>query len=1373
MEEKDKEVLFEISDHSLYVANGGAQFSRKGVIGVCASHLSEKGEITSDIFECTDESLVEEIRKCELETYDLNRNRITRDSQAEKETTSDYAGRFIWELLQNADDAMRSQSSEHGLIGSKGLGFKSVLEVCDELEVHSVPFHFKFSSEQTHSLLVSEQLHENPPPLTFSIPHDCKPDSKTANLLEAGYSTVIRLPFKHEIAEQTVSKRLKELDSPLFLLLVREISNVRIRTAKGESIYWIDRLGGGQQANKVRLHCKESGYDGVTEHSQAWQRWAKAFESCRGTHLEVAICLPMSEHGVPEPFVNKIPFHVFFQTDEPIGARALIHAPFELQQNRKHTREGENDEAILEAFGELLSEVVDEIPPETTIQVFKEVPCLEEHSPSAKLTVTIWKTLLNHAWVPVLGGSRVMPYEVKLWEDGLGEVLREDADDVKGAHLLIPRLQVWASSLQDDFDADFLPENEYFEMLCFCKNDSLEACLRSYRVLIERLRCHGETSGFEDVPCWWTADESARPLWGTNAFLFKEQQEWPEWLTIDILHPQFAETWSEDKENLENRTAQLVAYYFLQRNEDFLNRALVPTVRKWDETTWEKLGWDALRAAHSWWKAEDFAKISPFVPFQGVIWLGRREEEDSRTKCSEAFRVPTNRGWMPAADCYAGMDWEGFQSFDEYFVDVEDRGVVLPLSQWTESLQEFQIERWKPLLRYIGVSWEPKLRSFKPHLTHAMYPEYVKSLPKRGFSNLKGRVPGYEWSFNLLLEHFPGSLAHINVEASTKLSIREMLPLLRAVQKNLASHTPSSRPYPCKSFAFHQLSHEAWLPCQPALLHPQSFIAPNRVFGISLSIGLGKLLPLVDKTGIDEREWYQDMRDTLIGFGVREELPDKASDWHEWMRALSEMAPNVIQEEPDKFRAAARALFKGYLNSEIDDFEFPSDISIPSEQWTAEGKKMVFSPPDEVYFVDEPHLDEVLDEVLRRGQVKTFLLKLKSAEKAPESLQLKPLSSCLRSEPYFEATSDVQDRKRILGRYFERREGLRLAAGLANPLPEDINVNPVKDLHLRLYKRSEHIADVPVLSWQSEDGTLLVNLDKNRWRSLAHGLSVRVLKKVDLMDLFENLLRENSLQEFRERLRDSGVSEEELSNADFDWYTPEKSAEMKEDRGWRVTSPVESQESSEGELASSTNPESGHEPISQLTLPRQKRNLPGQHSSPDPDAGREAENWLWHQLQEAFPGQIARNERDPQGRESDFVVRFPDNREIHIEVKHAQNAPFTIFWSGLECDKACIVDRDPRCSYYMALLTPDEEDEYEIRWIWKPLEDLKQAKRDVQWSGTTDYRRFDSDSWDVSKHEDLEIASLRHKFRIQLSIVMAEQLDRDTGALQALISRIS
>ena len=144
-----KEVLFDLSEDALYVANGGHTFTREGVIGICASYLSEKRDIQSDHYQCNDKDLISQIGEGEIELYKTKagKNRIKADASQERETSHDYDGRFAWELLQNADDVGSSGRQPAELIGTKGLGFKSVLKITEEPEIHSGPFNFKFSPE--------------------------------------------------------------------------------------------------------------------------------------------------------------------------------------------------------------------------------------------------------------------------------------------------------------------------------------------------------------------------------------------------------------------------------------------------------------------------------------------------------------------------------------------------------------------------------------------------------------------------------------------------------------------------------------------------------------------------------------------------------------------------------------------------------------------------------------------------------------------------------------------------------------------------------------------------------------------------------------------------------------------------------------------------------------------------------------------------------------------------------------------------------------------------------------------------------------------------------------------------------------------------
>lgn len=135
--------------------------------------------------------LLDRIRTENLNVYRASPQRLREDVGQESQIAQDYRGRLVYELLQNADDAMAagtasscirfeltddelwvansgrpldeadvrglcgisaSKKSLHGQkrrasIGHKGMGFKSVLEITDAPEVFSTTVCFRFSPD--------------------------------------------------------------------------------------------------------------------------------------------------------------------------------------------------------------------------------------------------------------------------------------------------------------------------------------------------------------------------------------------------------------------------------------------------------------------------------------------------------------------------------------------------------------------------------------------------------------------------------------------------------------------------------------------------------------------------------------------------------------------------------------------------------------------------------------------------------------------------------------------------------------------------------------------------------------------------------------------------------------------------------------------------------------------------------------------------------------------------------------------------------------------------------------------------------------------------------------------------------------------------
>ncbi len=705
----DKEILFELDEDALLIANGGCPFSRKGVISVCASHLSDKqlGGVT-DHFDADDKQLVRAIRCNELDHY-KDPNRVTSDFNNERETIHDYGGRFVWELLQNADDAMGEGRSSDVLIGSKGLGFKAVLEVTDEPGIHSGPFHFLFSAIRTQELLKEKKLHAVPPPLTFRLPHECKPDSRVRELLAAGYATVVRLPFRDEETGRAAMARLRDLDA-LFLLLAQELSCVRIRVPEGETVHNVTRSEPGLSNGNVKLSTRDS--NGSS--SILWRRWVQCRPAPTDTskQLTVAICLPLTKQGDAIPHRANVPFHVFFPTEEDTGTRALIHASLDLEHNRKRVRKGEYDTDILQEFSELFQDVLNDIPARTALEAFGKIASADGISSLTRLQKKIRDTLCETPFVPTIGGDRVKPREVQLWNDRLGSVLRDETQQVQDAYLLVSGLNDLKNILKD-FNAQDIKDEDYIRLLRYCRNDSLKECFASWRVLagggLKRVSLVSSWNREElikylrEVPCWWTGTGAARALADARPLLFTRPEDWPDWLPADSLYPRMRKVlklWETrakklDKDEILEIWRELISGRLLKQREEYLHDVLLPFVAKWDDERWEADGWRALRQVLSWSINRKFESVAPWVEN-----TDGNQEEKRRAQAARMLRIPTDKGWLLASNCYAGKDWDGPLTFDRFFVSVKARGLVRPFQRWPNRIRKGTDKgQWKALLR--------------------------------------------------------------------------------------------------------------------------------------------------------------------------------------------------------------------------------------------------------------------------------------------------------------------------------------------------------------------------------------------------------------------------------------------------------------------------------------------------------------------------------------------------------------------------------------------------------------------------------------------------------------------------------------------------
>ena len=249
--------------------------------GLIGSHMASK--------------IVEEIVHQNLGVYRASPSRLKEDVSQEAQVASDYRGRLVYELLQNADDAMESTASDadrvvfvitddalwmansgrpltdadvHGLcglgasskvdavgskrasIGHKGLGFKSVLEITDAPSVFSRTISFRLGASEAlpHVEDLWDELgHSRPtavPAMRFpSSIKEADNSDRWLSLRHSGLNTAFEFPFQEDFASDH-RERLTDLLLGLPLttvLFLKHIESVEVQvdqTGRSEHREW-------------------------------------------------------------------------------------------------------------------------------------------------------------------------------------------------------------------------------------------------------------------------------------------------------------------------------------------------------------------------------------------------------------------------------------------------------------------------------------------------------------------------------------------------------------------------------------------------------------------------------------------------------------------------------------------------------------------------------------------------------------------------------------------------------------------------------------------------------------------------------------------------------------------------------------------------------------------------------------------------------------------------------------------------------------------------------------------------------------------------------------------------------------------------------
>jgi hypothetical protein len=330
-----------LTNEYLAVANRGRPFSLEGLRSVCQAHLSPKvGPHATPITDDRDaERFLREIREQRLAAYRSCPSDLAEHAGAEEVLRSEYAGRILPELLQNAHDAIAAKP-----IGSKGVGFKAVLNVCDGPRVHSGHLHCGFDRERSRSEFQDAGLLDGNggvPLMRLPFPVSEAAEPQPVRDLIENYDTVVVLTFlEQQLPERFREEWIEYAKTASLLLFLPGVGRI-IWERRDEADTSTQSWHYVRQAGVVEIrHAVGSGA------FERWHLWSSE---------RASIALRLDGEGTPVPDVNYPSIRVFFDTDERSPLPILIHAELPLREGRDNVLV--DDEASRNIIRKVVQEV--------------------------------------------------------------------------------------------------------------------------------------------------------------------------------------------------------------------------------------------------------------------------------------------------------------------------------------------------------------------------------------------------------------------------------------------------------------------------------------------------------------------------------------------------------------------------------------------------------------------------------------------------------------------------------------------------------------------------------------------------------------------------------------------------------------------------------------------------------------------------------------------------------------------------------------------------------------------------------------------------------------------------------------------------------
>ncbi|WP_456401508.1 protein NO VEIN domain-containing protein [Persephonella sp.] len=1134
-----QKVLIQITNDSLIIANTGKHFDIEGVYSISHQSISRKTNKIRNI------KTIEDIQRKSLSIYREDINLLTRDINSEKEISKDYQGRFIWELLQNADDATISKKSNRKkYIGEKGIGFKSVLEITNKPEIYSGKFNFYFSNEKNEQFLkvnlgekldydLTKKLTEEG--LIFTIPHKIREiPPYIKKLKDEGFSTIIVLPFKESSIKEKVKNIVNQI-KPYQLLFLQNINEMMIKFKNFERKLFI--LKETEYNDRDDIHIEnciiEESINGNTKYHE-FLKFSYDFNFTDKEKLyNTSIAIPLN-NGIPlfkEEITKDNRLYIFFPTEEKLTVGFLLHATFDIEQNRKHIRKNEEEyKYVLDCIGKLtkytvlyFKEIIKKEPKiaNEILNIF--IPEKEEISEIQEdLSNVIKNTLRNTEFIPTLKTDDLSePEEVKSCTKEYIKTLIEIIDDDVNIKIInvdnISFLKIAKPELNyrklEKLSSKRIDGSNATNLICNIQPTSKETSLELINIWLGLYNQHEDfRECLKNSSIWWTKNNEPISL-NCEKLIFLDKPEFKNWLDYEVLDEEIKNTIEKDEETkkLWGNVNDELPILRKNKKEKIINEILKYLKNK----------------NKNWWTKNGYECLNDLLTYRKFF-----KDED----LEDIFCIPVcNGSWEKGSKVYASESWGAFGEFAKFWESINDRYLVLDKERWGIEIRDEDFEDWKEFLKIIGVTWIPKLRE-RESFSLQKWDNYANSLieyfKKEGTSTRN--ISKVENLDNFYLEHFPKCIENLDFKEQIEI-IREIIN----TYKNTFKIQISPRIY-TKSYLYWQLTEEKFLKFK------ENFLLNDRDKNFSLkecyldekgNFGKWKkILPILSFNWIEKIEDRAEFIKVFKKLNIKTDLP--FYDINFWKELILNFEKKYNELDFQERNKLGRFIYKKLCNTlnkirkEVDSssyyynnekFSFIRNIKNSNLKFLSIDNKFFIN--DEIYFVDDYRFDnkEFLGKLTQEG-IKIFILKLEDA-KGCESLGIKPLSKIIQVEkviPFGDKENFEKHKSKVftagLKVFFHHQN--KKVYNLDNIQKLEITIN--KDFKLKI-KINDYMDNISVNYYiDKENNTMWVKNETDIPDGIANFLNI----DSNYSDNIEKLLYIDSKNKLIEYLKKKGIPEE-------------------------------------------------------------------------------------------------------------------------------------------------------------------------------------------------------------------------------------------------------